>query len=457
MTESLTAETLLPYFERAKTAQMHWQALGAKKRANFISLLRETLLNHADDLVVFLSDQTGKPLFEVLSTDLLPAAEMLDYYSKHAPRLLKDRHPHSGLLKFKKNTLNYWPLGVVTVLSSSRNSFFLPLTQIMLALAAGNAVLFKPSLKRAAVGLRIQEVFDEAGFPPHLLQTIVGDAGTGALLVAQKPAKIFFSGHAEAAKRVLVDAAKTLVPVSMEISGKEALLVLPDADLDLATSAVLWGACSQATRLNGPIELVLAHERIVSPFLALLEEKTKKTHPDLTQNLKILTGEQGTSFNFLSEKSANPTLTIQTFRSVSDAVHKANQNQHGVVVSVMTRNLRLGGQIARQLEVGAVMINDVSYSGGPRETTWGGIKETRLAKTRCGTGLSEYVNVRHIHQPRSSLFVFKALWWFPYSPFQFAVFRTFLDLFRQHWTDRLRAFPLFLWNLVQLFKNEKRL
>ncbi|MGK5089352.1 aldehyde dehydrogenase family protein, partial [Bdellovibrionota bacterium FG-2] len=450
MAEPLTAETVLPYFERAKTAQMHWQALGAKKRAVFLSLLRETLLNHADDLVVFLSDQTEKPPFEVLSTDLLPATEMLDYYSKQAPKLLRDRHIHSGLLKFKKNTLNHWPLGVVMVLSSSRNSFFLPLTQIMLALVAGNAVLFKPSKKTAAVGLRIQEVFEEAGFPPYLLQTIVGGADTGALLVAQKPAKIFFSGHAEAAKRVLADAAKTLVPVSLEISGKEVLLVLPDANLDLATSAVLWGACSRATRLNGPIELILAHERIIRPFTALLEEKTKKTHSDLTRSFKLLTGSDADKFDFLSERSAEPTLSIQPFRSVSDAVHKANQNQHGIVVSVMTRNHRLGEQIARQLEVGAIIINDVAFSGGSRETTWGGVKETGLAKTRCGTGLSDYVNIRHIHKPRSSLFVFKALWWFPYSPFQFAVFRTFLDLFRQHWTDRARTFPHFLWNLVQL-------
>ena len=148
---------------------------------------------------------------------------------------------------------------------------------------------------------------------------------------------------------------------------------------------------------------------------------------------------------------------MTTYKSVAEAVQKANRSRYGLLASVITRDLSLGESVAKQLEVGTVTVNEVVYTAGLAETPWGGVKDSGFGRTHSEMGLREFVNVRHIHKPRSRLFVFKSLWWFPYTPYQYQAFRRFFDLYRRSWTDKIRAFPLMLWNLVQFLKRERRL
>jgi succinate-semialdehyde dehydrogenase/glutarate-semialdehyde dehydrogenase len=495
-------EELPAVFARAHAAQLQWAALPVKKRARYLLQLRETLINHVDDLVDTISQENGKPKFEAMMNELFPAVDSLTYFAKRAPKLLRDKKIPLVLMKHRKSYLNYWPLGTVVIISPWNYPFMLPFCEMLMALVAGNAIVFKPSEVTPLVGVRIQELIDEAGFPPNLVQTVIGDGSLGAALVKMKPAKIFFTGSVPTGKRIMAAAAENLTPVNLELGGKDPMIVLPDADLDFATSAALWGSFSNSGQVCASTERILVHEKSAEPFLKLFSEKIAKLRQgdsakgdnDLgvttfdkqksvyerhlsearQKGAQIVTGGEFSSnrtslqptvvagpgiedLDVYNEETFGPVVAVTTYKSVAEAVQKANRNKYGLLASVISRDIGMGEEVARQLEVGTVTVNEVTYTGGLGETPWGGIKESGIGRTHSDMGLYEFVNVRHIHKPRTRLTVFKSVWWFPYTPFQYAAFRTFFEMYRRSKMDRLRALPHLLWNFVQFLKNERRL
>lgn len=500
----ITPENALPaIFDRAKKAQISWSELSLKKRARHLRMLRETMLNHVDELAALISAENGKPLFESLMNEIFTSVDLLTFFAKRAPRILKNQTIPLVLMKHRKSYVQHWPLGVVVVISPWNYPLLLPFGEIVMALVAGNAVVFKPSEATPLVGLKIQELCEEAGLPPGLIQTVVGDGNLGAALIQQKPAKIFFTGSVSTGKKIMAAAAEHLIPVNLELGGKDAMVILPDADLDFASSAALWGGFSNSGQVCASVERILVHESIAELFMVKLKEKVtqlrqapstavagndlgaitldkQKTTYDqqisqakqagahfltggaFSSDLKYLiptlvTGEKIESLEIYNEETFGPVVAITTFKTPAEAVRKVNSSSYGLLASVITKNIALGEQIARQLEVGTVTINEVTYTCGLPETPWGGIKNSGIGRTHSERGLLEFVNVRHIHKPKSRLFVFKSPWWFPYTPYQYKTFRTLLELYRLHWTDRLKALPHVLWNLVKFLKEEKRL
>ena len=493
----LTSHDHLPVvFEQAKQAQHYWNALGAKKRAQFLIQLRETILNRLDSIVDLIHQENGKPKFEALSSELLPILDTLTLFAKRGPKWLKNTPIHLELMRHRKSYLNYWPLGMVLVISPWNYPFLLPLAQIAMALLAGNSVVFKPSEATSAIGLRIQELCNEAGLPPYVLQTVIGNGSLGEALIDHKPGKIFFTGSAATGRKVMSQASRYLIPVNLELGGKEALIVLPDADLDFASSAALWGGFSNSGQVCASVERIFVHQSVAEDFGLRLKEKAerlragqdlgvitlekqKKVYEDQlseakTLRTKFLTGgEFSADHRSLSptvitgldlktskvyrEETFGPIVTITPFQSISEAIAQVNESEYGLLSGIITKNLSLGKEIAKQLEVGTVTINEVIYTAALGETPWGGVKQSGFGRTHSQIGLYEFVNVRHIHQPRMRIFTFKSFWWFPYTPFQYSAFRHFCDLYRLHWIDKIKAFPMFLWNFLQFIKTEKRL
>jgi len=171
----------------------------------------------------------------------------------------------------------------------------------------------------------------------------------------------------------------------------------------------------------------------------------------------VVTGQGIEELDVYNEETFGPVVALTTYKSVAEAVQKANRNKYGLLASVISRDIGMGEEVAKQLEVGTVTVNEVLYTGGLGETPWGGIKESGIGRTHSDMGLYEFVNVRHIHRPRTRLTVFKSVWWFPYTPFQYAAFRQMFEMYRRSWSDRVRALPHLLWNFVQFLKHERRL
>ncbi|HUP57973.1 MAG TPA: aldehyde dehydrogenase family protein, partial [Bdellovibrionota bacterium] len=395
--ETTRPEDLPAIFERARAAQVQWAALTPKKRARYLFQLRETLLNQVDSISETIAEENGKPKFEAMANELLPSVDTLTFFAKRSPRILRDRHIQLQLMRHRRSYLNYWPLGVVAVISPWNYPFLLPFADIIMALVAGNAIVFKPSEVTPLSGLKIQELVDAAGFPPHLLQTVIGDGALGAALVKAKPAKVFFTGSVSTGKKIMASAAENLTPVNLELGGKDPMIVLPDADLDFATSAALWGGFSNSGQMCASVERILVHEKSAEPFLKLLTEKLSKlrqgssaegsfdlgvttferqkevydrhlkqarekgaqfvTGGEFTADRKalrptVVAGPGIEELDVYNEETFGPVVAVATYKSVAEAVQKANRNKYGLMASVITRDLRMGEEVARQLEVG---------------------------------------------------------------------------------------------------------
>lgn len=493
-------------FQSARQAQQIWQATSVRQRQSKLIDLKEVILDHFDEIAAILESENGKPRFEAMTTEILPTVDLISFYAKRSEHVLKDRRIPMRLMKHRKSSLNYWPLGVVTVISPWNYPLYLAIGDIVMAVVAGNAVIFKPSEVTPWIGQKIQQLFDEACFPKGLVQTLHGPGSVGAAIIRQKPAKIFFTGSVGTGKKIMAQASENLTPINLELGGKDAMIVMPDANLDVASSAALWGGFANSGQVCASVERVLVHERVASEFTALLKEKISRLRHrnestsatggeyDLgsitfekqkaiyeTQLSEarsagatvvaggnfgpngtfleptIVTGKNIESLSIYNEETFGPVIALTTFSSTNEAIEKANASRYGLLASIYSRNTGLAEKMARQLHVGTVIINDVLYTAGLPETPWGGVKETGFGRTHSEFGLLEFVNVRHIHAPRLGHQQFKNLWWFPYTQIQFNLFRSFLELYRKRFTDKVRALPEFIWNFVQLIKTDRRI
>lgn len=479
----------------ARAAQPSWAALSPKKRSQHLLNFKEAVLTHVDEIVELIHKENGKPHFEALAGDVLAAIEVVDFFATKGMRALRDQNICLGnpLVLHRQSYLNFWPVGVVAVISPWNFPFFLPIGEIAMALITGNTVVFKPSEVTPLVGLKIQELFEEAGLPTGVLQTLTGGAEQGAALIQSRPNKIFFTGSVPTGKKISEIASKLMIPVNLELGGKDPMIVLSDANLDYATSAALWGGFSNSGQFCASTERILVHESIHDSFVSKLKEKLPKLkghlgfityekqktvyerqiqeardknldffsggnfNPERTQLEPTLVGGSGIEdAEIYKEETFGPVLAITKFRSIEEAVRKANDSPYGLLASIITNNIPLAEEIAKKLEYGSVLINEVGYTASLPETPWGGIKETGWGRKHSLMGLMDFVHVRHIHKPRFHFLKFKSFWWFPYTPFQYQTFRWYLETHRRSWLARLKAIPVLLWNFVQFLKNEKR-
>lgn len=488
-------------YRRSQEAQHRWAQIKVKARAKRLLDLRETLIGKTEEVIDVIVQETGKPRFEALSNEVLACIDTISYLAQAAPHVLKSKRIPLRLLKHRKSTIHFEPLGTVLIISPWNYPFLLPFAQICAALVAGNSVIFKPSEVTSLTGLKIQQLLDEAGLPSHILQTVIGTGTLGSALVEAKPSKVFFTGSVSTGKKIMSAASQNLTPVNLELGGKDAMIVLPDAPIDYATSAALWGGYSNSGQVCASVERLIVHESIAPQFIKSLADKIARLRQGQTHDSErdlgvttyekqkevyqaqiaqakahgaqfiaggefsndqryllptLVTGKNIEELDIYREETFGPVIALTTFKSVDEAVQKANQNRYALLASVITKNLSLGNRIAMQLEAGTVTINEVTYTAGVPETPWGGRKDSGFGTTHSIYGLLELVHTKHIHAPRFSFLYFKSPWWFPYSDYQYAAFRQLIELYRRSWVDKLRAFPLFLWNLLQLIKREKR-
>ena len=225
-------------------------------------------------LADLMHQETGKPHGDAMLEAAL-AIDHLAWAASHAEKVLKRRKVPSGLLMANQAaTVEYRPLGVVGVIGPWNYPVFTPMGSIVYALAAGNAVVFKPSEFTPGVGEWLARTFLESVGRP-VLQVVTGFGETGAALCAAGVDKLAFTGSTATGKKVMAACAETLTPVVIEAGGKDAVIVDADADIEAAADAALWGACSNAGQTCTGVERIYVHERVYDDFLAQLVEKAK--------------------------------------------------------------------------------------------------------------------------------------------------------------------------------------
>src|SRR2546423_1728763 len=251
---------------RAREARGRWAEPSLDARRRLVLDTARVLLDRMDEVAELVTAETGKPLVESYTAELIVSVENARWVAAAAPRVLRvERAPFPQLyLKHKRGFLVYEPLGAVAVISPWNFPLAIPFTQAMAAVAAGNAVVVKPSELTPLTGEWVARAFAEAGAPEGLVQTVQGsgDEVGDALVRAPGIAKVFFTGSTAVGRRIGVACAELLRPVTLELGGKDPMLVLRDADLGRAVEGALWGAFSNCGQVCAGVERIyVARER----------------------------------------------------------------------------------------------------------------------------------------------------------------------------------------------------
>ena len=471
----LNASEVAAAVVRARAAQPAWAALSYRERARLILRAREIVLDQIDEIAVLISRETGKPVTEAISMEIVPTLDLIHYFAENTQELLDHRSINLGQynLMGRSSYVVYKPLGVVGIISPWNFPWATPLDEVVMALMAGNAVVVKPSEFTPLSGLKIADVFKQAELPNGLLEVVTGDGSTGAALVEAGVNKIMFTGSVNTGKRVAEAAAKHLTPVVLELGGKDPMIVLKDANLENAARAAVWGAFCNSGQACASIERCYVHELIAEQFVDLVIKETRLLKQDKASNdtadvgamtnerqlqiveshisdavehgAEVRTGghrvnesdgwfHQPTvvtgvdhSMKLMRDETFGPVLPIMTFKTDDEAVRLANDSNYGLTASVFTRDIARGRRLAEQIDAGTVMINEVVYTHAVAQTPWGGVKQSGYGRTHGRLGLLEMVAPQHIHV--NAIPAVPDVWWFPYTKQAGTLFRSFARRF----------------------------
>src|ERR1700683_1125991 len=263
---------------RARAAQAAWVAIGVRSRVAVLREFQRKLQEKKSEIAEAITREAGKPVAEALTTEVLVVLDAARFLIDNSFRLLNDEPlPHGNLAtKLKRGWLVREPYGVVGIISPWNYPFSIPATEALAALVAGNTVVLKPSEFTSLVALELESLLRAAGVSKAVFQVVVGDGATGAALLHSRIDKLIFTGSVATGKGIAVAAAERLLPVVLELGGKDPMLVLDDADVDVASSAAVWGAFMNAGQTCLSVERCYVHRSLCGEFLASCAEKTKK-------------------------------------------------------------------------------------------------------------------------------------------------------------------------------------
>jgi acyl-CoA reductase-like NAD-dependent aldehyde dehydrogenase len=471
---------------RARAAQNAWSELGVGRRVAVIREFQSKLHARKSEIAAAITREAGKPLAEAITTEVLVVLDAARFLIENAGRLLRDEPlPHGNLVtKLKSGCLVCEPYGVVGIVSPWNYPFSIPATESLAALVAGNAVVLKPSEFTSLVALNFESLLHAAGVPKDVFQVVVGDGATGAALAHSAIDKLIFTGSVATGKRIAVAAAERLLPVVLELGGKDPMLVLDDADVDVASSAAVWGAFVNAGQTCLSVERCYVHRSLYETFLNACAEKAKKlrvghgldpetdvgpmiherqlriaeTHVEeaLARGARVMAGgsripELGKNFYkptvlgdvthemlIMREETFGPVLPVMAFDSDEEAVRLANDSEYGLAASVWTRNRERGERLARRIQAGTVMVNDVVSCFGISEAPHGGVKSSGLGRAHGRFGLEEMVRLKYLDSDRMP--GMKKVWWYGYGENFARQMEGFVDFqFARGLGDRLRG------------------
>jgi succinate-semialdehyde dehydrogenase/glutarate-semialdehyde dehydrogenase len=477
-----------------------WALLRLEDRARYMRRMAQAIVDELDELRETIAREQGRPRTEVATLELLVAIDALKWVAQDGASVLGPQRVgvHRSLSLTKRARIAYEPYGVVGVVGAGSAPFAQPLGQIAGALLAGNGVVFKPALRACLAGERIARVLARAGLPEGLVRVIHGGADVGLELARAPVDKLLFTGSPATGRAVARECVSQEKEVTVELGGKDAMLVLSDAHVARAAAGALWAGCAGAGQARGAVERIYAApeitERLVAQLVAraraltvgdprdprvqvgplasarrvkrvheLVEEAVAQGatlhcggpvtphgggHPKGTRQAGEPAGLSGAFYapavltgvthemRLMREPVGGPVLAVMTVDSVSEAIALANDSPYGLGASVWTADRYRGLRIARELDAGMVWLNDHLPSPAVSRGPWGAAAGSGLGRTLGEAGLRACAQEKLITWDPSGS---RGLWWGPYDELSARAARTAAQLRSTRDTDRERA------------------
>ncbi len=469
---------------RARKAQAVWQKTTFAQRARLMHRLGDLLLDEGDKLADILTSETGRPRAEVYGNELFYLCDAIGSWAKKSAGYLRPEkiRPHFPLLKFKRVISTYAPRGVIGIISPWNFPLTMTLGEAIPALMAGNAVVIKPSELTPLSAIFGAEIVAKSGFPENLFQVVVGCGDTGEALI-DRADMIAFTGSVETGKRVMRRAAERLIPVSLELGGKDPMIVLKDADLERAARACVWGALMNCGQICTSIERVYVEGPAYQEFVDKVVEKVRairqgpsKEEVDIgsmtsetqlnkvaaqvgeavAQGAKVLTGgrrhpnlpglyyeptvlvDVRPSMSVMAEETFGPVIPIMKVNNAEEALRLANDSRYGLSGSIFSSKKSAAWQLAERMQSGSVCINDSLVSFIIPDAPMGGSKDSGFGYRHGTEGIRKFCQQKTIVVDRFGLK--EEFPWYPASGKKARQIRHLLNFIcRSGWRHKLRA------------------
>jgi acyl-CoA reductase-like NAD-dependent aldehyde dehydrogenase len=437
LVEQMSAAQVELLVQRARAAQPAWEARGFEERGRLMLRLRQWLVANRESVVSELMAENGKSHEDALLAEVFYVADSLGFWAKNAAKYLADEkvRPHSPLMFGKRIVLRYRPLGAVGVIAPWNYPLSLGIGDALPALMAGNTVVLKPSeITPLATKLVVEGAY-EVGFPRDVLTLATGDGATGAALV-ELADMIMFTGSTRTGRKVAARCGERLIPCSLELGGKDAMIVLADADLERAANVAAEWSMRNTGQLCMSVERVYVEASVYDDFLARVTEKVAAlrvgqpgrpgsidvgaiTFPPqievveehvrdaLDKGARVTTGgkrrpgpgrfyeptvlaDVDHTMECMREETFGPTLPVMKVRDEEEAIALANDGPYGLGSSVFSRNIGRAERVAKRLDAGVTWINDAIVSYLVQEAPFGGARASGLGARHGAIGIRKY-------------------------------------------------------------------
>ncbi len=436
-----TPEDVIAAVERVRAAQPAWAALPFRQRAAVMKRFHDLILDRREELFDVIQSETGKSRRDAF-VELFAVAVEARYYAYHGERALRPRRALSALPLRDRTIVIYRPLGVVGIISPWNFPFILSTCDAIPALLAGNGVVIKPASLTPLSALWMRQRMIECGLPEDLMQIVVGPGSALGNALIDHVDAIMFTGSTEVGRKVAERAARRLIPYSMELGGKNAMIVLRDANLRHAAQVAIEGAFNNCGQMCIAYERLYVEDAVYEAFTAELVrqmhslrlgcrrdytadvgslisadqlEITERYVSDaVAKGARVLFGGrrrpdlgpyfyEPTVLAYVTPEMAihreevfGPVLAVYRVASAEEAVRQVNDSRYGLYAAIATRNRRLGERLAAQLDAGTVVINDSYMGWAAVDAPLGGFKESGVGRRHGPEGIRKFTEPQTI-------------------------------------------------------------
>jgi acyl-CoA reductase-like NAD-dependent aldehyde dehydrogenase len=486
-------EEIAAIYQRAKNVQQKIQAMSVEDRIKEVEKIRDYVLLYSDLILDAIIAETGKARTDAFAAEVFEVTDVIDVYKKLAPKTLKDRKvPQPIFLMEKKSRQFIEPLGTVLVITPWNFPFYQVIVPGLMSFLAGNATIVKPSEVTPLKPLW-DHFFANSGFMKDAIQVVIGGKDTGANLIAHRPDKVHFTGSVNTGRKLMEACAKQLIPVDLELGGKDPSIVFDDIDIERTANGVMWGAFTNAGQNCTGIERLYVQEGIYDQFVPFLVERTQRlrtSHPDrntktaedcdvgaitasfqvkiieehiedaLQKGAKLLCGgirEKGShhipptiladcnhDMKVASEETFGPTLAIMKFKTEEEAIALANDSPYGLSASVWTKDAERGVRVARALKCGNVCINNHMLNEANPYLPFGGVKDSGIGRFKGEDGLLAFCNLKSVMIDKQGKLIEPQ--WYPYTESKYKL----LNAVMHSWFGKSRNYIKFVKNVLPL-------